>query len=167
MRLVEPEIGDFALVRTSGFEGRIIRAGTDSWYNHALLYVGDGRAIQAQPHGAEICAVADWSHPQYRIAWSTGLINPTYEQRKAIAAWGTAQKGVPYGWLDIAALSAKTFHISVPYFNQVIENEKRLICSQLVDKAYELAGVHLFEDGRLTGDVTPGDLWNLLLDAGY
>jgi hypothetical protein len=36
-----------------------------------------------------------------------------------------------------------------------------LICSQLVDRACELAGVHLFDDGRLSGQVTPGDLYTL------
>jgi hypothetical protein len=33
-----------------------------------------------------------------------------------------------------------------------------MICSQLVDEAYLRAGVHLFDDGRDPGDVTPGDL---------
>jgi len=33
-----------------------------------------------------------------------------------------------------------------------------IICSQLVDQCYLDAGVHLFDDGRFVGDVTPGDL---------
>jgi hypothetical protein len=43
-----------------------------------------------------------------------------------------------------------------------VADEGHLICSQLVDEAYLRAGVHLFDDGRLPGDVTPGDLWWLL-----
>jgi hypothetical protein len=31
-----------------------------------------------------------------------------------------------------------------------------------VDFAYDMAGVHLFSDGRIPGDVTPGDLYRLL-----
>jgi hypothetical protein len=33
-----------------------------------------------------------------------------------------------------------------------------MICSQLVDRCYDIAGVHLFDDGRKPGDVSPGDL---------
>ena len=37
-----------------------------------------------------------------------------------------------------------------------------MICSQLVDEAYARAGVQLFDDGRLPGDVTPADLYGLI-----
>jgi hypothetical protein len=43
-----------------------------------------------------------------------------------------------------------------------IADSGHLICSQLVDLCYLRAGAHLFDDGRLPGDVTPGDLWKLL-----
>ena len=37
-----------------------------------------------------------------------------------------------------------------------------MICSQLVDEAYKRAGVQLFDDNRLPGDVDPNDLWELI-----
>jgi hypothetical protein len=31
-------------------------------------------------------------------------------------------------------------------------------CAQLVDACFARAGIHLFDDGRLSGDVMPSDL---------
>ncbi len=39
-----------------------------------------------------------------------------------------------------------------------------MICSQLVDQSYQDAGVHLFSDGRWSGYVTPGALFERLAD---
>ena len=39
-----------------------------------------------------------------------------------------------------------------------------MICSQLVDYCYLMAGVHLFNDGRWPGYVTPEDLANVIAD---
>jgi hypothetical protein len=36
------------------------------------------------------------------------------------------------------------------------------MCSQLVDLSYHEAGVELFDDGRIPGDVSPGDLLDLI-----
>jgi hypothetical protein len=36
-----------------------------------------------------------------------------------------------------------------------------MICSQLADEAAMRGGWHLFSDGRIPQDVTPGDLWKL------
>jgi len=46
-----------------------------------------------------------------------------------------------------------------------LANPKRLECSQLVDAAYLEAGVHLFSDGRIPGDVAPSDLLLLIQGA--
>ncbi len=43
----------------------------------------------------------------------------------------------------------------------------RLICSQLVDEAYRLADIHLFNDGRLPQLVSPGDLLVLIQDTEF
>ena len=37
-----------------------------------------------------------------------------------------------------------------------------MICSQLVDQCYLEAGIHLYDDGRDPGDVTPADLAELV-----
>jgi hypothetical protein len=49
------------------------------------------------------------------------------------------------------------------WLKSYVANSRHMICSQLVDQVYFAAGVHLFDDGRIDGDVTPADLVNLLL----
>jgi hypothetical protein len=39
-----------------------------------------------------------------------------------------------------------------------VEDSKHLICSAFVDRVMDRAGIHLYDDGRLSGDVTPSDL---------
>jgi hypothetical protein len=148
-----PEIGDYAGVRTAGWAGRVIRWGTHSKVNHAFVYVGDGLIIEA--------------------IWSHVPLDPATRQH--IAGWAIAQRGVGYGWADIAALSMavvlravmprKAATAVIRLVASRIERVDRLICSQLVDKAYLLAGVHLFSDGRYPGEVTPGDLLDLITAA--
>lgn len=168
MRHVQPKLGDFGLVRTPDLGGRIIRLGTDSWMNHAFIYVGNGHVIEARPGGAGFANVDSYTHPQFHLAWSTDLIEIDDYTRDKIVKWAVAQQGVGYNWLDIAALSLHCIGLGTPaWARKKIEDDDRLICSQLVDKAYRLAGVKLFDDGRLPGSVTPGDLWNRLLGLGW
>ncbi len=51
-----------------------------------------------------------------------------------------------------------TFHIRPRWLLDYVAGTGHMICSQLVDQSYLDAGVHLAEDGRFPGDVTPGDL---------
>jgi len=135
--------------------------------NHAVVYVGDNNVIEARPGGAGFNVIDSYSNPKFHLTWSTDLLPLTEDDRAQIVHFAHAQIGVKYGWPDIAALSAKTFGFSSKKINQIIEDENRLICSQLVDRSYMLSGVHLFNDGRLSGEVTPGDLWNLVLDLRH
>ncbi len=43
-----------------------------------------------------------------------------------------------------------------------VASSKHMICSQLVDFVYMQSGIHLFNDGRWPGYVTPADLASLL-----
>jgi cell wall-associated NlpC family hydrolase len=159
--VTEPRAGAFGLVRTGGWAAWLIRVGTRSTVNHAFVYIGDGRIIEAEPDGATESDVSKYSS----VIWSA--VPMTDEQSSAIVAWAKAQKGVPYGWLDIAVLSLAAFGIHNRWIDRRIENTHYLICSQLVDKAYELGDVHLFDDGRLPGQVTPGDLLRLITNKGW
>lgn len=52
-------------------------------------------------------------------------------------------------------------------FERRVMDDSRLICSQLGDLACLGAGVHLFDDGRLPGQVTPGDLAEVLANPDW
>ena len=157
--------GDFAAVRTTGDVGALIRVGEflngDGFgdFEHAMVYVGDGQIVEAEPGGARIRPRGIESGD----LWSTGLWNLSGATRGKIVAAARSYIGTPYGWIDYAALAAHRLHIPAPGLRGFIASSKSMICSQLVDAAYEGAGVHLFSDGRWPGYVTPGALANLIL----
>lgn len=166
-----PDLGDFGVVATYGNRldrtiGRLIRWDTASPVNHAFVYVGGDQIVEAQPGGAVVSASNEYDD----IIWSTGHIPLTDSQRSAIAADAWLDVGIGYSWLDIAAIAFVQARWHRGKFNaggplaraaeRRISRLNRLICSQLVDLAYERAGVHLFTDGRPSGLVSPGDLYS-------
>ncbi len=155
-----PEPGDFLVVRTSGWAGRLIRWVTRSTVNHAGILVHDGRIIEARPSGAGYAAPppdALWSH-----------LPLTDEERGRIIAAATRFVGRPYSWLDCLCIGlADRFGTHVPTaVRNRLQRPDRMICSQLVDSAYLDAGVHLFADGRDPGAVSPEDLRVVIINEG-
>jgi uncharacterized protein YycO len=126
---------------------------------HAFVYVGEGQIVQAMPGGAELIRLEEANEP---YVWSTGKIPLTSEQRSRISAAAIWMVGTPYSFLDYASIALAHYRIRPRWVRDFVADSDHLICSQLVDEAYLRAGVHLFNDGRLPGDVTPGDLWKLL-----
>jgi uncharacterized protein YycO len=156
--------GDFALTKIPGAVGFGIKVG--QWLNgdgapveHALVYVGNGQIVQAMPSKAELIPLEDAPEP---VVWSTGKILLTDRTRAAIAANALSLVGTPYSFADYGSLALARFHVRPSWVTDFVADTGHMICSQLVDEAYLRAGVHLFDDGRIPGDVTPGDLWRLL-----
>ncbi|MFG3014332.1 hypothetical protein ACGFZB_28715 [Streptomyces cinerochromogenes] len=164
MVTTHPQPGDFALTKIRGVTGRLINAGQHligdgSPVQHAFVYVGNGYIVQAMPGGAELIRLEDASEP---VLWSTGRIPLTEVQRLFISEYAIGLVGTPYSFLDYASIALAHFRIRPRWVREFVADSHHLICSQLVDEAYLRAGVHLFSDGRIPGDVTPGDLWRLL-----
>lgn len=159
------EPGDFAAVNTAGDIGTLIKIGEGlngegfGEYAHALIYVGKGEIVEAEPGGARrrVRGIEPGD------LWSTGLIPLTDAQRANITAAAIGYTGTPYSFADYAALAAHHFRLPLPGLKSYVASTGHQICSQLVDQAYEDAGVHLFQDGRWPGYVTPKSLANLLL----
>jgi cell wall-associated NlpC family hydrolase len=141
-----------------------------SFWTHAGLYLGNGKIIEAQPGGARIC---DFS-PEYdhaMVLWSDAPIQRELaahpgdpwgieeELRAAVVAAASKLENTPYSFLDYLSVAAVEW--KWPGWEKLrgyVQSSGHLICSALVDRAYMNAGVHLFDDRRLPGDVTPGDL---------
>lgn len=162
--MTRPLPGDFALTKISGITGTAIAAG--QWLigdaapvQHAMIYTGMGMVVQAMPGGAELIPLADAAEP---VVWSTGRVPVTWSQRARMVRESHALVGTPYSFLDYASIAMATYRIRPAWVADFIADTGHLICSQLVDEVYLRAGVHLFDDGRLPGDVTPGDLWAVL-----
>ncbi|RKE19934.1 hypothetical protein [Streptomyces sp. TLI_171] len=167
MTTTPPLPGDFAVVRMGGRTGRLIRIGQflngDGFadYEHAFVHVGDGQLVEAQPGGAELRPLSVYDGRP--VLWSTGRIPLTEEQRTAITAAAHRYVGTPYSLADYLALAAARIHLPAgPLLRNYVATSKHMICSQLVDQCYQDAGVHLFDDHRWPGYVTPADLAKLL-----
>lgn len=151
------------MVAIPGRVGALIRVG--QWldgdgfadYEHAFVVADDGaRVIEGRPSGAGYGALA---------AYPLAAFYSCPEDHREAVAWAAASLvGRRYSWADYFALAAVRFRLDVVArpLRAYVQGSGRLICSQLVDYAYQLAGVQLFDDGRLPGDVTPGDLWGLI-----
>ncbi|MFC8583204.1 hypothetical protein ACFUGD_01300 [Streptomyces sp. NPDC057217] len=162
--MTSPLPGDFALTKIGGVTGKLVAAGQAlvgdaSPVQHAFVYVGDGQVVQAMPGGAELIRLEDASEP---VVWSTGHFELTPLRREFIKWTAIGLVGTPYSFLDYASIGLAHFRIRPRWVREFVADTGHMICSQLVDEVYLRAGVHLFDDGRLPGDVTPGDLWKLL-----
>lgn len=168
-----PQPGDFACVPISGDTGKLIGVAEHmcgdkfSQYQHAFVYLGDGKIVEAEPGGARVIALPRPYEPWARgVLWSTGKFPAvTPEIGQAIATAAQRLDGTPYSFLDYAALAAHHAHVPAPGLARFIGSEHHMICSQLVDYAYHEAGVRLFSDGRWPGYVMPADLAALIMES--
>jgi len=165
---VIPQPGDFCVVSVAGQGGKLIALGErlcgDAFtqYQHAFIYTGGMRVVEAESGGARIRRMATFETPGQLTLWSSARIELTGKQREAIRDSALGYVGVGYSWLDYAAIGLHSKHLDVPGLRSYIASTHHQICSQLVDQCYANAGVHLFDDGRWPGYVTPADLATLL-----
>lgn len=153
-------------------------------YTHAFLIIDNDEVVEAEPgrRGAIISPLSKYHRPDvlicdypvskavvdYHLELLSAGNSPQkceklvaeYEEglREHIADFGRSLRGTKYGYLDYLSLGLERFNLKVPWVEDRVRRQDRLICSQLVDFAYQMAGIHLFDDGRLPQDVTPGDL---------
>jgi len=169
--------GSFFLAAAEGWAGYGIAlgealAGSPSRYTHAgIILDADGTVLEAEPHGARLGNVRAYKHTLI----SDGPVQSTQTKvngrplctagpwcedavRALVVAEARKLVGVPYSALDYFALAALHLHLPSTWIRQRVESSGHMICSQLVDAVYLRAGIHLFDDGRLPGDVMPSDL---------
>jgi uncharacterized protein YycO len=155
--------GDFGLTQIGGPTGQIIRGlqwldGTGfANFEHAFIYTGNGQIIEAEPGGARVGNVNEYSD----IYWSSGHFDLTESQRSAICSAAVHYVGTPYSFLDYASLVARRLRLPVPGLKHYVADTGHMICSQLVAACYDVSGCPLFGD-EWTGWVTPGDLYELI-----
>jgi hypothetical protein len=155
---VTPRVGDWAVVHTSGKYARPIQAFTGSEWNHAIVYVGNGLIIEAAPGGVRLAKLSKYDGCP--ILWSS--VDLTDEQRDTIRREAMMLRGIPYSYLDIAALGLSCAGIIPLVVFDRLDRPDRLICSQLVVVVYRKAGIILFTD-KADCRVTPGDLADLTM----
>jgi hypothetical protein len=66
--------------------------------------------------------------------------------------------GIKYSFADYLALALAHLGLRPKWLRNYIAKSNRQICSQLADYELCAVGYHVFDDGRLPQDVTPGAL---------
>ena len=158
--------GDWFCVNTGAPVGKLIRFG--EWLNGDGFHDYDHSAVVTQVDPLTVVEAAfrgavevPYHYFGRDIIWSTGLVEPP--DRDAVVAAARRYIGTPYSFLDYAALVTHRLRIPVPRLKSYIASTGHMICSQLVDQCELEGGLHLFQDGRWPGYVTPAALADLLL----
>ena len=149
----QPRIGDYGVVRSNGWAARLIQIGTVSRWNHAFIYIGNDEIVEANPRGVAISPVSKYKE----IAWNQHE-DLTDNQRKIIVNKAKSFVGSPYGFGAILVIALKILGLRfIPkILSNVAENEKSVICSQLVAWSYSVAKKKVSDKPHAF--TTPGDL---------
>lgn len=152
-----PPHGCYGVVRTHGFYPWLIRTGTRSKFDHAFVVCDGGRIIEAEPSGARLADISEYDG--YDVLYNTG--EPlTDVQREALVNEALTLLGTPYGWTDIVRLALRTLGIQWSWLTRRADDERAMICSQIVARCGEAAGVDWNCGREAPAAVTPADLAN-------
>jgi len=158
------------------------RAENAGWLTHTYIVTKvepDGRVwiVEAMPQGARSVVLVDKDRLTSGFVWvrlPDDAGPPGWQSMAATAA--TQMVGTPYGYGQYLALAAMTLTGARPtgwlarfvgLRHPTTGLPVQVICSQLVDEALRLAGVHVFTDGRPPQYVTPGALFWRLAQLGH
>jgi hypothetical protein len=129
--------------------------GMPSRWTHGGVIGQGGGTFEAAPGGVQLAVKA--------AALGGAETRGEYERhlREAVLYSARELLGTPYSFLDYLALAL--YHLApkariTALIRKRVEDSKHLICSAFVDRVMDRAGIHLYDDGRLSGDVTPSDL---------
>ncbi|HLD97312.1 MAG TPA: YiiX/YebB-like N1pC/P60 family cysteine hydrolase [Candidatus Nanoarchaeia archaeon] len=142
------EPGDVILTRERGLKHGIDRVFQRSWWNHVLLYVGDGKVLDASPlKGCTIFSLKPMreKYEAWRVVRPTNL---TRQQRRAVAALAVQHfLGKPFSWLQVLGiLLFRNFRLrkwQAPFLpgNDFTPTLRNPICSNIPSLAYFAKGV--------------------------
>ena len=140
-----------------------IQVVTRSPVHHAILGISPTQCISDEPHGPIIRDIADFPDAY----WS--YFDHTPEQSAEIVAWGHAHVKTKYGYFADAALFLwLVLGIHTPgWLARYLNNGTHFECAQFCDAAYQAAGIHLFNDGRLPSAVYPGSFVPIFRANGW
>lgn len=176
--------GDVGFGNIGGAAGALIWAGQkivdatsreESKFKHVFVVVGalsvhtradephSPRIVQAMPSGAECIEIGAEHWSPYFV-----YIRPRYSPHMTgmaqdVAAAAMNYVGTPYSFLDYVAIAGLHVGIRNGPVRRYVKSTGHQICSQLVDQAMSDAGWHVFDDGRLSQDVTPAALYRKMM----
>ena len=159
--MCEPPLGSIGLTQIHGDAGRLIRLGQYlngqgfADFEHAFVFIGNGRIVEAEPGGARIAELTEYANDT--VVW----LNCPEQYGPQVANAALFLVGTPYSFADYLALALHRFHIPAPGLRSFIASGKHALCSQLADRAAALGGWHLLQ-GVWEGYVTPASIYELV-----
>jgi hypothetical protein len=177
--------GDVLLLRIEGFVGLMVdvmqRINRDtSYWTHAAMVLDDDTVFEAQPGGAVITPLSKYldrpgtvvsyyqkpkpGNPhEYELTPIANFMTDTRRASIVRDARVAFERGYRYAWSTYLYLALYRFGIHSNWVKWAVQQPDQGICSQVCDLLLADNGIHLFADGRLPYDVTPGDLATLAL----
>lgn len=161
--------GDIGFSRIGGRLGWWIAiaqalTGDANRFTHVFVVLDNNEVAEAMPSGARIQPF----DREYKTEVAYVQVGLTDEQRTALVEHLRGRLdlpgGIKYSFADYLALALAHFGIKPKWLRNYIAKSNRQICSQLADYELSNVGYHVFCDGRLPQDVTPGSLFFELLE---
>jgi len=157
--MYQPQLGDYGVVKTGGFFGKLIRFGTMARWNHTFIYIGGNKIVEATPRGVITSLVENYP----LIGWNQHE-EITGEQREIIYDYAISTVGKPYNFIVIVSLILRILGLRLLANNRLLHSLAQhdgFICSELVAESYAKAGITLIQ--KPVDQVTPGDLAERLI----
>ena len=156
--MYSPQLGDYGVVKTKGFFGKLIRLGTLSRWNHCFIYIGNDLIVEANPTGVAVSPVSKYQ----LIAWNQHEVL-SYEERETIASHAKWLVGRPYSFFTVAGMVLRI--LGFKFFSDkllaAIAKHDGYICSELVAECYRTGGYVVVNEKDYL--VNPGDLAERLI----
>jgi len=150
-------MGDYGVIKTHGFFGWLIRLGTFSRWNHAVIYIGNGEVVSADPSGVKIDPATNWDN----IAWNQHE-ELDDNQRMMIVNAAREAVGQPYSFITILDIAFRILGLKI-LSEKILDRLARntgYICSELVAECYRKGGLVIAKRDFLA---SPGDLAERLI----
>jgi len=155
------QVGDVGFSVIGGQVGALVSLGQAiltpaCWFTHTYIVAeklpNAVSVVEAMPGGARRRFLYGRDRIGEGFGWAR--LPMSDEQRSSVTIHALELQGVPYSFLDYLALAT---HGRI--LRGRVTSSGHMICSQLVDQVLTRAGVQVFDDGRLSQDVTPGALF--------
>ena len=154
MSTYEPRLGDIGITRTPGIFGHLIRVGTSSRWNHAFIYIGNGKIVEATPRGVKISMLS--TYPV--VVWNKND-DISDADRARIANHALSLVGSSYSFITIALIVFRIIgakFLSNNKFMVWAAKKEGYICSELCSECYSKIGHLISTDPDYL--VNPGDI---------
>lgn len=159
------------LLLAAGERGWVWDTGVKEWWRKrhvgvAVWYEGVLSIVQAMPGGVEMVPL-DVTGGKYTILRPNYSTTPgDWNQAKLVARAAMEYIGTPYDFATYVAIPAYRRGLRTQSIEEIISGIDTMMCSRMVDAALDFARYHLFDDGRLPGNVTPSELYRQLKRQG-